>query len=469
MLEVGKRTPPWQPGYCTVAERELSDIGTSAHRSRDAKLSCKVFCPITARRRRRSTLWAAFFVLVGAAVAHAHFNANIGKQLVHIEHLETGLRLFIRTQLPDNKVVDEPPEEELDRIIALRQRQQTEDAGAGHNNEHGPELFYGLEEAEEAAPVFAALFADGVQLRVGQNIPDFEIKNARIYARDHEPPFGTLAAAKKSFQSPAVSSDLKYSYRGALVFDLILFYPTSGPNNRLEYYSDFQGEKFGQTIINDHNPSGATVYSYTGRLAQPIPINPSWSRTAITFTTEGWSHILSGADHILYLLMLVVGASALGRLVVWVTGFTIGHTITLIIGTFGYVPNYTWFFPSIEILIAVSIIYTGLAALNKNSEQITFLLTIVIGLVHGLGFSTALSDLLETSGPDLVSRLIFFNLGIEIGQLVIVGLSFPLLLLLRRHSEFIGTHGNKFIVYPVIAIAVFWTVDRIQELLTLIS
>ena len=167
--------------------------------------------------------------------------------------------------------------------------------------------------------------------------------------------------------------------------------------------------------------------------------------------------------------MLVVGASALGRLVVWVTGFTIGHTITLIIGTFGYVPNYTWFFPSIEILIAVSIIYTGLAALNKNSEQITFLLTIVIGLVHGLGFSTALSDLLETSGPDLVSRLIFFNLGIEIGQLVIVGLSFPLLLLLRRHSEFIGTHGNKFIVYPVIAIAVFWTVDRIQELLTLIS
>ena len=97
-----------------------------------------------------------------------------------------------------------------------------------------------------------------------------------------------------------------------------------------------------------------TVYAYTDRLTQPILINPSLTRTAITFVTAGWSHILSGIDHILYLLMLVVGAAALGRLAIWVTGFTIGHTITLIIGTFGFVPGFAWFFPSVEILIALS-------------------------------------------------------------------------------------------------------------------
>ena len=91
-----------------------------------------------------------------------------------------------------------------------------------------------------------------------------------------------------------------------------------------------------------------------------------------------------------------------------------------------------------------------------------------MGLVHGLGFSTALSDLLETSGPDLMSRLLFFNLGIELGQLVIVGLSYPLLQILRRQSEFIEHYGNRIIVYPVVAIAVFWTVNRFLDLLNLL-
>ncbi|MGI9379966.1 MAG: HupE/UreJ family protein [Methyloligellaceae bacterium] len=413
-------------------------------------------------------------MFLGVAAASAHFKANVGNQLIHIEHLETGLRLFIRTQLPDNKVVDEPSEEDLDRMNIPREPGGTDRPGAGrpgesHNNRHTPELFYSLEEAEEAAPVFAAIFADGIQLRVNDAVPDFEIENSRIYARHREPPFGTLAAAKESFQSPTASADLTNSYRGALVFDLILFYPMSDSNDRFEYYSSFQGEKSGQTIINDHGPSGMTVYAYTDRLTQPILINPSLTRTAITFVTAGWSHILSGIDHILYLLMLVVGAAALGRLAIWVTGFTIGHTITLIIGTFGFVPGFAWFFPSVEILIALSIIYTGLAAIYGNRESITFLLTVVVGLVHGLGFSTALSDLLETSGPDLMSRLLFFNLGIELGQLVIVGLSFPLLQILRRQSEFIEHYGNRIIVYPVVAIAVFWTVNRFLDLLNFYS
>ena len=75
--------------------------------------------------------------------------------------------------------------------------------------------------------MFAAIFADGIQLRVNDAVPGFEIENSRIYARHREPPFGTLAAAKESFQSPTASADLTNSYRGALVFDLILFYPTS--------------------------------------------------------------------------------------------------------------------------------------------------------------------------------------------------------------------------------------------------
>jgi hypothetical protein len=123
-----------------------------------------------------------------------------------------------------------------------------------------------------------------------------------------------------------------------------------------------------------------------------------------------------------------------------VTGFTIGHSVTLTMGFFGLVPSGAWFVPTVEAGIAISIIYAAAIAVlpratEANSERNLFIVTSAIGLLHGLGFSFVLHKILQIDSPNIWQSLLAFNVGVEIGQLLIIVLSWPLFRLVSHLSR----------------------------------
>src|SRR5262249_53832911 len=153
---------------------------------------------------------------------------------------------------------------------------------------------------------------------------------------------------------------------------------------------------------------------------------------------SGFWHILDGTDHLLFLACLVIPFRRLRPLVIIVTAFTVGHSISLIASAFGFVPDALWFPPLVETLIAVTIIYMGLenvvhaATGNVGDVGRRWIIAFAFGIVHGFGFSFALSESLQFAGDHLLTALFGFNLGVEIGQLAVLAVLIPALGVLFR-------------------------------------
>lgn len=160
----------------------------------------------------------------------------------------------------------------------------------------------------------------------------------------------------------------------------------------------------------------------------PVALDPRWHQAAWTFVLSGMRHILGGTDHLLFLLCLVVPFRRVGwPLVGVVTAFTISHSITLVAAALGWVPREPAFPLLVEVLIAVSIIYMAVDNLFTPNVRWRWVLTAAFGLVHGFGFSFGLTNELQFAGSHLVLSLLAFNVGIELGQLLVLALAWPLI------------------------------------------
>jgi hypothetical protein len=166
--------------------------------------------------------------------------------------------------------------------------------------------------------------------------------------------------------------------------------------------------------------------------AEPVDLDPVWYRAAAGFVVLGIEHILTGTDHLLFLLCLVVPVRRLRSIVPLITAFTVAHSVTLIASALGFAPRGPWFPPLVEAAIAASIVYTALENVVTASMGRRELITCLFGLVHGFGFSNALGDSLQFAGQHLIVSLLAFNVGIEIGQIGVLCVMLPLLALLRR-------------------------------------
>ena len=203
---------------------------------------------------------------------------------------------------------------------------------------------------------------------------------------------------------------------------------------------------------------------------RPVTVNPSVWSAAATFVRAGTEHIVGGADHLLFVLCLALGATTLGGLAWRVTGFTLGHTVTLAAGFFGYVPRAAWFAPAVETAIAVSIVVAAAAALRRTSSRAPLLaLTAGIGLLHGLGFSFALRQMLQLDGPHLAVSLGAFNLGVEVGQIAFAAAVWLAMLWLATRASPWQPRVRALAACGCIAIATLWIVQRSQAILAAMS
>ena len=192
-----------------------------------------------------------------------------------------------------------------------------------------------------------------------------------------------------------------------------------------------------------------------------IALDPRWYQAASTFVISGVEHILGGWDHLLFLLCLVVPFRRFGwPLVGVVTAFTVAHSVTLIAAANGWVPRGNWFPPLVETLIAVSILYMAIDNVLRPNLRWRWLVTVLFGLVHGVGFSFALTNDLQFAGSHLLLSLLAFNVGIELGQLLVLAAIWPPLAWLLYRAG-VGEKIGVVIISAFTAhTAWHWTVER---------
>lgn len=147
------------------------------------------------------------------------------------------------------------------------------------------------------------------------------------------------------------------------------------------------------------------------------------------FIAMGVEHILGGIDHVLFLVVLLLGAKGWRSVIALATTFTAAHSVTLILGVLGWVEVPAQI---VEPLIALSIVYIALENILGGESRHRPVVVFGFGLLHGLGFAGTLS-FTDQLGGRLLGSLVSFNVGIELGQALIIALLFPLLLLIRRY------------------------------------
>jgi hypothetical protein len=300
------------------------------------------------------------------------------------------------------------------------------------------------------------LLADAVRQWIADYLVVFEdgrpLDGARIaavrIALPSDPSFGTYDDALANLGAPVLPAGTQLPWRQALV-DVLLEYPIADAHARfsVDYGLAHLGVRT-TTVLRFLPADGSErVFQYTGDPGV-IRLDPRLHQAALTFVKLGFRHILDGIDHILFLLCLVIPFRRARPLILVVTAFTVAHSITLIASALGLAPAALWFPPLIETLIAASIVYMAcenivLAQVRGGSEPAApvdrwlerrWLFAFAFGLVHGFGFSFLLRDSLQFAGAHLFTSLLAFNLGVELGQIVIVLVAAPLLGLLFRHA-----------------------------------
>lgn len=197
-----------------------------------------------------------------------------------------------------------------------------------------------------------------------------------------------------------------------------------------------------------------------------IPKTLNHWRIAKNYVFSGIEHLLLGWDHLLFVTgLFVLLFHQIKRLLFAITAFTAGHSITLLLASMGYLPfNPQW----VEILIALSITALGLELLSteKPAQRFSirkspYLLTFFFGLIHGCGFASVLAEALSKEAQ-VALPLFSFNLGIEIGQgivlLALTALFYPFIRIIKTNIK----QSNGVAGYVLGAMSVYWLISRIS-------
>jgi hypothetical protein len=263
---------------------------------------------------------------------------------------------------------------------------------------------------------------------------------------------------------PQLSDDTELPWSSG-VLDVFLEYPIQSDRSRFSVDSRF--DRLGLrtiTVLRLVLPDGTVrAFEFVGTTGF-VRLDPRWHQAAANFVKLGFTHILDGTDHLLFLFCLVIPFRRFGALVAVVTAFTVAHSITLFASAYNLAPDALWFPPLIETLIATSIVYMALENIvgsangGTQSSQSTqsnmfsassassafkrrWVVAFAFGLVHGFGFSFALRQTLQFAGSHLLMSLLSFNIGVELGQLLVLVVLIPALGLLFRYvvAERLGT------------------------------
>ncbi len=210
------------------------------------------------------------------------------------------------------------------------------------------------------------------------------------------------------------------------------------------------------------NGEHATFMLQADKDSQLIPGETDSFDVIKTYSILGIEHILLGIDHLLFVLALILITKGKWKILKTITAFTLAHSITLSLAALGYVN-----FPSapVEAVIALSIVFLAVELVNNlNGKQTLtsrkpWIVAFSFGLLHGFGFAGALAAI-GLPQQDIPLALAFFNVGVEIGQLIFVVAVLGTLKLLSIYKKW-PAYSKKIPAYAIGSIAAFWMIQRV--------
>ncbi len=198
-----------------------------------------------------------------------------------------------------------------------------------------------------------------------------------------------------------------------------------------------------------------------------VPTQPSSLEVVRTYLLLGIEHILSGIDHLLFVLVLLLLVKGTRRVIVTVTAFTLAHSLTLAGATLGFVhmPG-----PPVEAAIALSIAFAAAEIIHSRrgkpglTEQYPWIVAFTFGLLHGFGFAGALTEI-GLPQKSIPIALLFFNVGVEIGQLLFIACVFAIFALARQIARRVSLPQPAWAwavpPYAIGSLAILWVIERI--------
>jgi len=211
----------------------------------------------------------------------------------------------------------------------------------------------------------------------------------------------------------------------------------------------------GQQLLRPEEPTLAvSLEPDAARPDAPRAPPPSFTQ----FLALGVRHILTGYDHLLFLLGLLIACRTLRAVLGVVTCFTVAHSVTLALAGLQIVT-----LPSrlVEPVIAATIVVVGLESLRGTPSRWRYVLTFAFGLMHGFGFASALREIgLGQNGAPIVLPLFAFNLGVEIGQIAVAAIALPILWRLRGAPR-IARYAAPTLSIGISATGLVWLLQRI--------
>jgi hydrogenase/urease accessory protein HupE len=224
------------------------------------------------------------------------------------------------------------------------------------------------------------------------------------------------------------------------------------------------GKRYSAVMVKVHWLDGQSrVYTITSgqprvRLYGAAEDQRGMGEIARAYTLLGVEHILGGFDHLLFVLALLFLVGFNRRLVFALTAFTLAHSLTLGLSALGWL---TLRGPPVEAAIALSILLVVGEALHKRptaSRRWPALVAFVFGLVHGLGFAGALNEI-GLPQQHLLTALLTFNVGVELGQLLVVALAYAVFLAFARRPTF--SLARVPALYVMGSAAAYWSIQRV--------
>ena len=272
--------------------------------------------------------------------------------------------------------------------------------------------------------------------------------------------FDSYAGALRSLLGPALPADTEVVRSQAMV-DALFEYAIRSDRSRFSIDPHYRllGLR-ALTVLRFVTPDGAERALEFHDDPGLVRLDPRWFQAVRLFVVEGVRHILSGTDHLLFLFCLVIPFRRFRQLLVVVTAFTVAHSITLIASAYDMGPDAGWFPPLVETLIAASIVYMALENILAPGAVLRrrWLIAFGFGLVHGFGFSFALRDTMQLAGSHLLTSLLSFNLGVEIGQVAVLAVLLPALALLFR---VVAERPGTIVLSAIVAHTGWhWMIDR---------
>jgi len=289
-----------------------------------------------------------------------------------------------------------------------------------------------------------------VNIKAPRSLPDFNVPNLKI-------PSGCNAYGE---ETTAITSDSflrksRLNCEGSISGKFLeLAYPVLTPSiSTIINISLINGEKYRKLLR-------------AGELSWKVPDKENRYQIAKEYTLLGMTHIWDGMDHLLFLFCLVFIASTPRRILITITGFTIAHSLTLVLSTLGLVKLPV---PPVEAAIALSIVFVASEIARGKYDSLTYrypaTVSSTFGLLHGFGFASVLKS---TGLPqtELPVSLLFFNIGVEIGQIIfILIVMFAIFILNSVFTNKLKTliKYDKLAAYIIGSAASFWMVQRIYS------